>query len=96
MHPDGRHQEQLTDDDFQNWFPHFSPDGKWIVFLSYLPEVAASDHPFYKHVYLRLMQANGGNAKVIAYLYGGQGTINVPGWSPNGKYIAFISNSVIK
>ncbi|MCB0584103.1 MAG: TolB family protein, partial [Phaeodactylibacter sp.] len=32
MKPDGSNQEQLTDDDFQNWFPHFSPDGKWIVF----------------------------------------------------------------
>ncbi|MDN5215152.1 biopolymer transporter TolR [Fulvivirgaceae bacterium BMA12] len=96
MHPDGSQKEQLTDDDFQNWFPHLSPDGKWIVFLSYSPEVAPSDHPFYKHVYLRKMPANGGQAKVIAYLYGGQGTMNVPNWSPDGLYIAFISNSVVK
>ncbi len=96
MYPDGSHKEQLTDDDFQNWFPHLSPDGKWIVFLSYLPEVAPSDHPFYKHVYLRKMPANGGRAKVVAYLYGGQGSINVPSWSPDGLHIAFISNSVVK
>lgn len=94
MGPDGSQQTQVTDDGFHNWFPHISPDGKWIVFLSFLKEeVDASDHPFYKHVYLRLMPAAGGPAKVIAYLYGGQGTINTPSWSPDSRRIAFISNT---
>lgn len=94
MKPDGTEQTQITDDGFNNWFPHVSPDGKWIVFISFLKEeVSPGDHPFYKHVYLQLMPAKGGPAKVIAYLYGGQGTINTPSWSPDSKQIALVSNT---
>jgi Tol biopolymer transport system component len=93
MRADGSDPEQVTDDELNNWFPHVSPDGKWIVFLSFLPEVAADDHPFYKHVYLRLMPTHGGQPRVLAYVYGGQGTINVPSWSPDSKRVAFVSNT---
>jgi len=96
MKPDGSNQEQITSDVCNNWFPHISPDGKWIVFLSYLPDINPAEHPFYKHVYLRIMSVSGGEPKVIAYLYGGQGTMNVPSWSPDSKKIAFISNSDFK
>jgi Tol biopolymer transport system component len=96
MKPDGGEQTQITNDEFNNWFPHISPDGKWIVFISFPKDIAPGDHPFYKHVYLRLMPIGGGAPKVIAYLYGGQGTINVPSWSPDSKKIAFVSNTEIK
>ncbi len=96
MRPDGSEQEQLTFDDLNDWFPHISPDGKRMVFLSFLPEVDAGDHPFYKQVYLRMMSVEGGEPKVIAYIFGGQGTINVPSWSPDGRQIAFVSNSIIE
>ncbi|HEU4551623.1 MAG TPA: biopolymer transporter TolR [Chitinophaga sp.] len=94
MRPDGSGQEQVTDDAFNNWFAHISPDGKWMVFLSFLKEEVEPDvHPPYKHVYLRLMPVAGGAPKVIAYFYGGQGSINTPSWSPDSKRIAFISNT---
>jgi Tol biopolymer transport system component len=93
MKPDGTNQEQVTNDEYNNWFPHISPDGKWIVFLSFLKDVNPNDHPFYKHVYIRLMPFNEVKPRVIAYVYGGQGTINVPSWSPDSKRIAFVSNS---
>ena len=93
MKTDGSDQEQLTNDEFNSWFPHLSPDGKWIAFLSFDKAVRPDDHPYYKHVYLRLMPAAGGPARVIAYVYGGQGTINVPSWSPDSTRIAFVSNT---
>ena len=93
MKPDGSEQQQITSDKFNNWFPHISPDGKRIVFLSFSKEVAPDDHPFYKQVYLRLMSAGGGDPRVIGYVYGGQGTINVPSWSPDNKKVAFVSNT---
>jgi TolB protein len=95
MRADGSQQQPITTGDYQDWFPHVSPDGKWLVFVSFLKEeVVSSDHPFYKHVYLRLLPiAGGGQPRVIAYLYGGQGTMNTPSWSPDSKRLAFISNS---
>jgi Tol biopolymer transport system component len=92
MKSDGIGQEQMTNDEFNNWFPHVSPDGKSIVFLTYGPEVPSSDHPFYKHVYLRRLSVDGGKPVVIAYVYGGQGSMNVNSWSPDSHSIAFVSN----
>jgi regulation of enolase protein 1 (concanavalin A-like superfamily) len=94
MEPDGENQTQLTFDELNNWFPHVSPDNKWLVFISFPKEVPADKHPFYERVYIRLMPVAGGEAKAIGYLYGGQGTMNVPSWSPDGKKIAFVSNGI--
>lgn len=89
MKPDGSQQEQVTSDEYNNWFAHPSPDGKWIVFLTYPKEVKG--HPENQDVMLRLMPAGGGEIQVLAKLFGGQGTINVPSWSPDSKNVAFVS-----
>lgn len=94
INADGSNPVQLTfDTNYKDWFPHVSPDGKWIVFISFPPDINFGDHPFYKQCTLRLMPIEGGKPKTIAYIYGGQGTINVPSWSKDSKRIAFVTNS---
>ncbi len=90
MNPDGSSQEQITfDETYADWFPHPSPDGKWIAFVSFDKNVKG--HPYDQNVVIRLMPKAGGKPKVIATLFGGQGTINVPSWSPDSREIAFVS-----
>ncbi|MBN1764806.1 MAG: TolB family protein [Sedimentisphaerales bacterium] len=94
MKTDGSEQTQLTSDEFHDWFPHPSPDGKWIVFVSYEKDVQG--HPANKDVMLRMMPAAGGNIQILAKLFGGQGTINVPSWSPDSTNLAFVSYRLVK
>jgi len=93
MRADGSEQEQVTFDEFNNWFPHISPDGQQMVFLTYDASVAG--HPENKDVMLRLMLLKDKKVSVLAKLFGGQGTINVPSWSPDGRQFAFVSYQLV-
>lgn len=91
MNADGSEPERMTDEDAHCWFPHVSPDGRWIVYLAYeKADVKPSDHPANKNVRLCLMPVEGGESKTLVRLFGGQGTINVNSWSPDGKRIAYV------
>lgn len=91
MRPDGGGAEQLTRDEYSNWFPHPSPDGRWIVLLSYL-EDQGQDHPFGRQVKLRLMDLRDRSVRDLTpAFFGGQGTLNVPSWSPDSRKVAFVS-----
>jgi Tol biopolymer transport system component len=90
MRSDGSRHEQLTRDDYSNWFPHPSPDGRWVVFLAYL-EDQGEDHPFGRQVKLRLMDLHDLSVRdLTAPFFGGQGTLNVPSWSPDSRRVAFV------
>ena len=94
MKPDGSNQEQITTDaDYADWFPHPSPDGKMLVMLSF--DKSVKGHPANQDVVIRAMPLAGGKPKIVATLFGGQGTMNVNSWSPDNKYIAFVSYRLV-
>jgi Tol biopolymer transport system component len=91
IRPDGGAAEQLTRDAYSNWFPHPSPDGRWVVYLAYL-EDQGDQHPFGRQVKLRLMDRRDGSVRdLTSPFFGGQGTLNVPSWSPDSRRVAFVS-----
>jgi TolB protein len=93
MNADGSGQEQVIADSSNDWFPHISPDGKWMVFLAY--DKSVNGHPANQDVELRLMSMADKKVRVLAKLFGGQGTINVPSWSPDSTKLAFVSYTLL-
>ncbi|MDR2804529.1 MAG: transporter [Dysgonamonadaceae bacterium] len=93
MNADGSEQTPMTfDADRHSWFPHVSPDGEKVAYIAYQAlDVAPGDHPPGKNVELRWISAQGGEAKTLVNLFGGQGTINVNSWAPDSKRLAFVS-----
>jgi Tol biopolymer transport system component len=88
IRPDGTDLQRMTDDTRVNWFPHPSPDGAHVLYLAY--PAGTQGHPGGMDVTLCLMPAAGGAARDVISLHGGQGTINVPCWSPDGGRFAFM------
>ena len=93
MRADGSEQEQVTFGESNDWFPHISPDGQQMVFLTY--EASVKGHPENKDVMLRMMTLKDKKITVLAKLFGGQGTMNVPSWSPDGRQFAFVSYQLV-
>ena len=88
MRPDGSEITQLTDDERVNWFPHVSPNGAELVYLSYPPGVTG--HPADKDVILRRMSPEGGPSEDLLHFHGGQGTINVNSWAPDSRRFGYV------
>lgn len=93
MKKDGSEQTQMTFDETRNsWFPHISPDGKSVIFITYYKgDLELGQHLPNKNVELRIMPATGGEPKTLVKLFGGQGTINVNSWAPDSRRVAFVS-----
>jgi Tol biopolymer transport system component len=92
MDADGSNPVQMTFDESNSWFPHPSPDGKNVAYITYKKgDVEPTAHPANKNVTLRLMPAEGGEPRILAEIFGGQGSLNVHSWAPDSKRFAFVS-----
>lgn len=93
MRTDGSDLQQLTFDERVNWFPHVSPDGSMIIYLSYPP--GTEGHPPNLPVQLRLVRdEDWANSELLISTFGGQGTINVNSWAPDGQRFAYVAYPV--
>jgi Tol biopolymer transport system component len=87
--------ERVTSDELEDWFPHPSPDSKWLLFLSFAKGVATHNDKL-PGTQLRMMPMPGTRLaktpqiQVVTTFFGGQGTINVNSWAPDSKRFAFV------
>ncbi|MEE4454971.1 hypothetical protein [Novosphingobium resinovorum] len=89
IRPDGSQRERMTHGDRVDWFPHPSPDGQWIAYLSYPPETLG--HPADMPVEIRLIPASGGEPVTLASFNGGQGSLNVNSWAADSRRFAYVA-----
>jgi TolB protein len=92
--PDDAKAERVTSDDVEDWFPHFSPDGKWMLIFGF-PHGTENHNDKMDGVVLRLIHAPADKLKPerpreLVKFFGGQGTINVNSWSPDSKRFAYV------
>jgi dipeptidyl aminopeptidase/acylaminoacyl peptidase len=82
----GAHLTQITSNPGQDNFPAWSPDGKWITYMTQL-----DPHLFeYATRHLAVSPAGGGEAKVLTQAF--DRNIRAPRFSPDGKFIYFIAD----
>jgi Tol biopolymer transport system component len=89
MSPDGEDITQLTFDERVNWFPHVSPDGSRLSYISYPPGTLG--HPADLDVIIRIASPLGEEVRDLLHLFGGQGTLNVNSWDPTGTRLAYVA-----
>jgi TolB protein len=93
--PDDEHAQRVTDDALEDWFPHPSPNGKLLLFLSF-PSGTTGHDDRTARVQLRSVPMPGERITpvvptTIVEVTGGQGTINVNSWSPDSTRFAYVT-----
>ena len=84
MDADGNNQQRLTDNDFYDSAPSWSPDGERIAFVSERDGHFIGEFGLSSEIYV--MDADGKNTRRLT---NNRKTDWAPSWSPDGKWIAF-------
>ncbi|MDO5661549.1 MAG: biopolymer transporter Tol [Brachybacterium sp.] len=86
--------ERLVVSSTVDWFPHVSPDGRWATYLAY--PAGTIGHPPDLPVEVRVVATEDWSTPAASYpVRGGQGTINVPSWSPDSARFAVIAYPLV-
>jgi TolB protein len=90
MPANGGRIERLVESDSVDWFPHLSPNSELATYISF-PQ-GTLGHPADLDVEVRLVRTTDWRNAVWSFpLFGGQGTLNVNSWSPDGRRFAFVA-----
>jgi Tol biopolymer transport system component len=82
--------ERMVTSGTVDWFPHLSPDGHFATYIAFPP--GTEGHPADLHVEVRLVSTDDWSTPLRRHpLFGGQGTLNVNSWSPDGRRFAFVA-----
>lgn len=89
---DGSEATQMTHNLDHTRFPHVSPDGKWVAYISFPHDSNPKMPVSFQPVSLKILPTDGGSDETIAYFYGGKGSFENYAWSPDSKSLVFQSN----
>lgn len=93
MRRDGSQVEQLTFNERVNWFPHLPLEGKYATYIAF--PAGTAGHPADLWVDIMLVEdGQWSEARIVARVFGGQGSLNVNSWSPNGRSFAYVAYPV--
>ena len=86
----GGEVEQLVVSDTVDWFPHLSPDETHAAYISF--PTGTQGHPADLAVQIHVVNTRDWTQPLQSIpLFGGQGTLNVNSWSPDGRRFAFVA-----
>lgn len=87
---EGVEVERLVVSDTVDWFPHLSPDHRYASYIAFPPGTLG--HPADLEVEVRVVATDDWATSLQRYpLFGGQGTLNVNSWAPDGRRFAFVA-----
>ncbi len=89
---DGSDVTQMTHNLDHARFPHVSPNGKWVTYISFPHDSNPKEPAAFQSVTLKILPTDGGSDKTIAYFIGGKGSFENYAWSPDSKSLVFQSN----
>jgi len=90
LRAEGGRLERLVESDTVDWFPHLSPDGELATYISF-PR-GTLGHPADLEVEVKVVRTSDWSHVLHTFpLFGGQGTMNVNSWSPDGRRFAYVA-----